>query len=87
MHPADTDKTSDVALYLFDFTIDGRKYGGHIPARSWEDAQSCVEKFGAKVIGRSIEEVYDNVCAICRGEITVDTSSPKPVDNFPDIIE
>jgi hypothetical protein len=87
-HPADIEKPADVALYLFDLKIDGKRYGGEVPAKSWEEAQSMVQKFGGTVIGRAVEVHEDTICSICSGDMVRDKEHPKPSDeDFPELID
>lgn len=86
------DKAEDgkVALYLFEVIIDGERYGGDIPAKSWKEAQKQVHSFGGIVLGLGIESILDKQCAICRGDIKEDLENPKgkPVfDEFPELID
>ena len=88
MHPADVEKPAEIALYVFDLRIDDGRYGGEIPAKSWEDAQAMVERFGGNVVGRAVEVRNDMVCSICAGEMVRDKEHPKPNDeDFPDLID
>ena len=89
-HPADQDKPEEIALYVFTLMIRGERYGGHIPARSWEEAEQMVGMFGGEVDGRlvSTEDSQSKLCAICGGRITHDEEHPQPVEEeFPDTIE
>jgi len=69
-----------VHLYLFEMPIDGvtDRYGGDIPALSWEEAQSKVGLFGGTVIGVGACVIVPSLCAICSGEIVKDITSVEP---------
>lgn len=87
----DSTKTTKVAIYLFHILIDREAYGGHIPAKSWRDAEETVKKFNGKIVGRVAHIMEtDKICSICGGEVTRDLSVPKSIDiedEFPDIID
>jgi hydrogenase maturation factor HypF (carbamoyltransferase family) len=89
MHPMDKDKTTEMALYMFEIEYDGKVFGGEIPAKSYEAAKAMAESFGATLIGRAVERRYEAaICAVCKGDIKEDVSEPKPLEEeFPDIIE
>ncbi len=59
-----------VKLYSFVFDLAGAKYGGQIPAESFEDAQRMIP-FGNEW-GEIIEEISPSVCAVCTGAIKRD---------------
>jgi hypothetical protein len=89
MDPMDKDKTSDIALYIFEIEYDGKRFGGEIPAKSYDDAKEKAESFGATIIGRAVERRYEAaICSVCKGDIREDVSEPKEVEpEFPDVIE
>lgn len=41
-----------VELYAFEIIIDGLKYEGHIPAKSWNEAESLAKQIGGKINGK-----------------------------------
>lgn len=50
---------SEVKIFTFNYQIDGLPYGGQIPARSWDDAQTLVPF--AVIDGELVAEIpYDD---------------------------
>ena len=88
IHPSDEGKPQDVAVYLFDITIDEHRYCGDIPAKSWAHAEEMVSKFGGVIVGRSSLEIPEGrLCSVCSGDLKIDMEHPRPIDDdFPDEI-
>ena len=77
---SDKGKDSPVALYLFSMCIDGRLYGGEIPAENWETAVEMVSIIGGKIVGRSLGSIcHDTICSICGEPVKIDLSHPEPM--------
>lgn len=86
---SDEEKASEVSLYLFELYINGQRYGGEMPALSWEQAHEAVQRFGGRVIGRSIESILvGTICSVCGDEVRISTEIPEPLDEeFPEEID
>lgn len=69
-----------VKLYSFVFDLAGAKYGGTIPAESFEAAQRMIP-FGNEW-GELVEEIHQNVCSLCSGTIKRDLTQPLPVQDY-----
>lgn len=59
-----------IKIYCFEITIDGQRFAGNIPAKSFEHAQELVPT--ADMIGELVERVEMAQCAICRGDIVTE---------------
>jgi hypothetical protein len=75
----DKEADNEISLYLFEIILNDSRYGGEIPAYSWEDAQKMVGKFGGKVIGRAIEERQMTLCAVCAADLVRDLETVEPL--------
>ena len=72
---------NNVKLFCFDIKIDGRTFGGQMPAASLKEAQELVAKFG----GSNRCELLEQYCERCLA--VVEGSTPQAVDDFPEFIE
>lgn len=46
-----------VSLFAVELTIDDRRYGFNVPARSWEHAQQLIASTGGQVVGSDVLEI------------------------------
>lgn len=75
-----------VKLYCFILRIGDRQYEGHVPATSFEDAQTLVPN--GTDWGELVEEQQSALCNTCRGVISKDLTHPEAIDDsWPDEFE
>jgi len=83
INKSDEGKPNEFAIYLYEERIGDATYGGQIVARSINGAIRRAEAFGAKIVGRAVEEMdcQNSVCSICGGNIFKDLENVEPIQD------
>lgn len=75
-----------IQTYTFIINLDGKRFGGQIPAHSFEEVPKLVP--GATDVGLLIETMPVGViCSICAGDMVIAEKPPEPVDEWQESFE